>query len=90
MRPRSHITAPSFVILAGEIMDVSVLVAISVDQDGYRKILGAQEGHKEDKSGWSGFLEHLEGRDLRAPRLVISDVRMGLLESIAGHYPDAD
>ena len=37
---------------AGEIKNVSVLVAVGVDQDGYRRILGVAEGHKEDKSGW--------------------------------------
>jgi transposase-like protein len=75
---------------AGEIKNVSVLVAIGVDQDGYRTILGVQEGHKEDKSGWSGFLEHLKGRGLKGVRLVISDACMGLIESIAEYYPDAD
>jgi transposase-like protein len=75
---------------AGEIKNVSVLVAIGVDQDGYRKILGVQEGHKEDKSGWSSFLEHLKDRGLRGVRLVISDACMGLIESVADYYPDAD
>ncbi|MEM6484712.1 MAG: IS256 family transposase [Pseudomonadota bacterium] len=75
---------------AGEIKNVSVLVAIGVDQDGYRKILGVQEGHKEDKSGWGGFLEHLKARGLTGVRLVISDACMGLIESVAEYYPDAD
>ena len=75
---------------AGEIKNVSVLVAIGVDQDGYRTILGVQEGHKEDKSGWSGFLEHLKARGLRGVRLVISDACIGLVESVADYYPDAD
>jgi len=75
---------------AGEIKNVSVLVAIGVDQDGYRTILGVQEGHKEDKSGWSGFLEHLKARGLKGVRLVISDACMGLIESVAEYYPEAD
>jgi transposase-like protein len=75
---------------AGEIKNVSVLVAIGVDQDGYRTILGVQEGHKEDKSGWSGFLEHLKARGLKGVRLVISDACMGLIDSVAEYYPDAD
>ncbi|MCA9003563.1 MAG: transposase, partial [Planctomycetes bacterium] len=41
---------------AGEVRNVSVLVAIGVGADGYRRILGVAEGHKEDKSGWGGFL----------------------------------
>ena len=34
---------------AGEVKNVSVLVAIGADQDGFRCILGFQEGHKEDR-----------------------------------------
>jgi len=75
---------------AGEIKNVSVLVAIGVDQDGFRRIIGVQEGHKEDKSGWSGFLEHLKARGLTGVRLVISDACMGLIESVSDYYPDAD
>jgi putative transposase len=38
---------------AGEVRNVSLLVAIGVTGDGYREILGICEGAKEDKSGWS-------------------------------------
>ena len=75
---------------AGEVKNVSVLVAIGVDQDGYRCILGVQEGHKEDKSGWSAFLSHLKARGLKGVRLIISDACMGLVESVAEFYPKAD
>lgn len=40
---------------AGEVRNVSVLVAIGVGTDGYRKVLGIAEGQKEDKAGWSSF-----------------------------------
>ncbi len=75
---------------AGEVKNVSVLVAIGVDQDGYRCILGVQEGHKEDKSGWSSFLAQLKSRGLQGVRLIISDACMGLVESVAEYYPEAD
>jgi len=75
---------------AGEIKNVSVLVAIGVDQDGYRRILGVQEGHKEDKAGWSGFLAHLKSRGLKGVRLIVSDACMGLIESVTEFYPEAD
>ena len=75
---------------AGEIKNVSVLVAIGVDQDGYRRILGVQEGHKEDKSGWGSFLAHLKERGLKGVQLIISDACMGLYESAAEYYPEAD
>src|SRR3989475_11761573 len=38
---------------AGEVRNVSLLVAIGVNESGYREILGICEGAKEDKSGWS-------------------------------------
>lgn len=75
---------------AGEIKNVSVLVAIGVDQDGYRRILGVQEGEKEDKNGWSGFLSHLKQRGLTGVQLIISDACLGLRESLGDYYPEAD
>ena len=40
---------------AGEVRNVSLLVASAVDSEGFREILGICEGAKEDKSGWSAF-----------------------------------
>jgi putative transposase len=74
----------------GEIKNVSVLAAIGVDQDGFRRILGVTEGHKEDKAGWLGFLKHLKDRGLAGVRLFVSDACLGLVESIAEVFPDAD
>lgn len=74
----------------GEIKNVSVLVAIGVGKDGFRRILGACEGHKEDKSGWSGFLAHLKERGLQGVKLIVSDACLGLTESVAEYYPEAD
>ena len=69
--------------------NVSLLVAISVNADGYRQILGIVEGAKEDKAGWSGFLAHLKGRGLSGVELIVSDACMGLVESAAEYFPDA-
>jgi len=74
----------------GEVKNVSVLAAIGVDQDGFRRILGVAEGHKEDKAGWLGFLKHLKDRGLAGVRLFVSDACLGLVESIAEVFPDAD
>jgi transposase-like protein len=74
---------------AGEVRNVSLLVAIGVSADGFRKILGICEGAKEDKAGWSAFLGHLKQRGLAGVRLVTSDACLGLVESIAEFYPDA-
>ncbi len=74
----------------GEVKNVSILAAIGVDQSGYRRILGVAEGHKEDKSGWMGFLKYLKDRGLKGVRLVISDACLGLKESLAEVFPEAD
>jgi transposase-like protein len=74
---------------AGEVRNVSLLVAIAVNSEGFREILGIVEGAKEDKSGWSGFLKHLKERGLKGVRLIISDACIGLAESAAEFFPDA-
>jgi transposase-like protein len=74
----------------GEIKNVSLLAAIGVDQDGFRRVLGVVEGHKEDKSGWLGFLKHLRKRGLQGVRLIISDACLGLAEAAAECFPEAD
>jgi len=73
----------------GEVRNVSVLVAIGVSSQGYRKILGVIEGAKEDKAGWTGFLRHLKKRGLKGVKLAISDACLGLVESASEFFPDA-
>ena len=66
----------------GEIQNVSVLVAIGVSQDGYREILGAAEGMKEDRESWRSFFVWLKERGLTGVRLIIGDKNLGMLETI--------
>lgn len=73
----------------GMVKNVSLLVAIGVGEDGFRKILGIGEGAKEDKSGWSAFLGHLKQRGLKGVKLVVSDACIGLVESLGDFYPEA-
>jgi len=74
---------------AGEVRNVSVLVAIGVGSDGHRQILGVAEGQKEDLEGWRGFLRHLKDRGLAGVQLIISDACLGLVEAAAELFPDA-
>ena len=73
----------------GEIKNVSVLVAIGVSEDGYREILGAAEGMKEDKESWHSFLTWLKGRGLTGVQLIVGDKNLGMLETIPEVYPEA-
>jgi putative transposase len=74
---------------AGEVRNVSLLVASAVNAEGFREILGICEGAKEDKSGWSAFLRHLIDRGLKGVELIISDACRGLVESAAEYLPEA-
>jgi putative transposase len=74
---------------ADEVRNVSILVAFGVNEDGYREILGAAEGAKEDRAGWGSFIENLKARGLKPPKLFISDKCMGLVESLADYYSEA-
>ena len=74
---------------AGEVKNVSVLVAIGVDKDGYRQVLGIKEGAKEDKESWIAFMRYLKERGLSGVELFVSDKCLGLVESLADFYPKA-
>lgn len=74
---------------AGEVRNVSLLVAIGVNAEGYRENLGICEGAKEGKSGWSAILRHLVDLGLNGLEQVISDACRSLVESIEDFLPDA-
>ena len=74
----------------GEVKNVAVLVAVGVDGDGYRQILGICEGLKEDAESWRKFLRHLKERGLKGVKLVTSDKCLGLVEVLPEFYPEAD
>jgi len=73
----------------GEMTSVSVLVAIGVNGEGYREILGACEGASESKECWRGFLVSLRERGLKGVRLFTSDKHLGFLESASELFPEA-
>ena len=73
----------------GEVQNVSILVAIGVNEDGCREILGAAEGMKEDKESWRSFFVWLKERGLSGVRLIIGDKNLGMLETIPEVFPDA-
>lgn len=72
----------------GEGRNVSILVAIGVDHDGYREIIGAAEGMKEDQESWKNFFIDLKKRGLTGVRLIIGDKCLGMLESLGEVYPE--
>lgn len=73
----------------GEYENVAILVAIAVNEDGYREVLGAAEGMKEDKASWVNFFQWLKGRGLEGVKLIVGDKCLGMLEAVGEVYPDA-
>ena len=73
----------------GEYENVAVLVAIAVNKDGYREVLGAAEGMKEDKASWVSFFQWLRGRGLEGVKLIVGDKCLGMLEAAGAVFPEA-
>lgn len=58
-------------------------MAIAVNGDGYREILGAAKGMKEDKASWLNFFQRLRKRGLDGIKLIVGDKCLGILEAVA-------
>jgi len=68
---------------AGRIVSVAVIIAVGVNGDGRREVLGLDIGPSEAETFWTEFLRKLARRGLRGVRLVISDAHEGLKAAIA-------
>src|ERR1700732_4799486 len=64
------------------IVSVAVIVAVGVNTDGRREVLGMTVGHSEAEPFWVEFLRSLARRGLRGAKLVISDAHEGLKSAI--------
>jgi len=73
----------------GSYENVSILVAIGVNADGFREVLGAAEGMKEDKASWQSFFQWLKERGLSGVQLIIGDKCLGMVEAAMTVYPQA-
>jgi putative transposase len=68
---------------SGRIVSVAVIVAVGVNNEGKREVLGLTVGVSEAETFWSEFLRSLTRRGLRGVKLVISDAHEGLKAAIA-------
>jgi len=73
----------------GTIENVAILVALGVNEDGNREVIGACEGGREDTESWLHFLGHLAKRGLRGVRMITGDKCNGLVAAIAEVFPQA-
>jgi putative transposase len=73
----------------GRIVNVAVVIAVGVNNDGHREVLGLDVITTEDGAGWLAFLRGLVARALSGVSLVISDAHPGLVDAIASTLPGA-
>ena len=65
------------------VVSAAVIVAVGVNSDGRREVLGMDIGPSEAEAFWTAFLRKLRQRGLRGVRLVISDAHEGLKAAVA-------
>ena len=73
----------------GSYENVAVMVAIGVNDDGYREVIGAAEGFTESAECWREFLSWLKSRGLRGVRMFTGDKAAGMVGSIEEVFPGA-
>ena len=67
----------------GRIVSVAVIVAVGVNADGRREVLGMDVGPSEAETFWTAFLRKLARRGLRGVKLVVSDAHAGIKASVS-------
>ena len=67
----------------GRIVSTAVIVAVAVNSDGRREVLGMDIGPSEAETFWTEFLRKLARRGLRGVKLVVSDAHEGLKAAVA-------
>src|SRR4051794_34413455 len=67
----------------GRVVPVAVIMAVGVNSDGRREVLGMDIGPSEAEAFWTAFLRKLRQRGLRGVKLVVSDAHEGLKAAVA-------
>jgi transposase-like protein len=70
-------------------VNVACVVAVGVNADGHREVLGLDVITTEDGAGWTAFLRGLIVRGLTGVALVISDAHAGVKDAIGSVLPGA-
>ena len=73
----------------GSVGSQAVLVAVAVDWDGRRQIVGVEMANRESASSWRDFLTGLRERGLHGVEFVVSDDHAGLKKAIREVFPEA-
>ena len=90
--PYTFVAADALVLKVregGRVAGVHALVAVGVNAEGHREVLGIQTTSAEDGAGWLAFFRDLTARGLSGVALVTSDAHAGLVAAIGATLPGA-
>ncbi|EIV99169.1 LOW QUALITY PROTEIN: transposase [Thermoanaerobacter siderophilus SR4] len=73
----------------GRVRQRSVLIAVGINEDGYREVLGLMIGDSESEKSFCEFFSWLKQRGLHGVDLVVSDHHRGLVQAICRHFQGA-
>lgn len=73
----------------GRVRSKGLLVAVAVNQDGHREIIGFRVADTESETSWGDFFSSLKERGLSDVHLVTSDSHKGLVNAVRKHFQGA-
>jgi len=69
-----------------KIVSKAVYIALGINEQNKREVIGLKVGHAESETNWREFLQSLKSRGLQSPKLVISDAHAGLKGAISKEF----
>jgi transposase-like protein len=73
----------------GRVRQRGVLIAVGINEDGYREVLGLMVGDSESEESWSEFFSWLKQRGLHGVDIIVSDHHKGLIKAIRQYFQGA-
>ena len=73
----------------GRVESKGLLVAVGINEEGYREIIGFSLANSETEDSWGAFFNSLKERGLKDVRLVTSDNHKGLVNAVRKHFQGA-
>lgn len=73
----------------GRVVSKAVLVAVGVNEEGRREVLGYEVAPDESEQTWGFFLDNLLERGLNSVRLIVSDAHKGMRKAIQSRFPNS-
>ncbi len=93
-RPLSGVQYPLLLVDAmylkvrqdGRVQSRGVMIAVGINRDGYREVLGMMVGDTESESSWGEFFSRLKDRGLHGVDIITSYDHRGLVRAIRRHF----